>query len=115
MKKPLNEIVAKNIFRLLEERGETTVSARKKAKMDQKTVWNMAHADHCNPTLKNVEKLAATLSVHPSLLMIDSALDNGIPDPATVDLLERIARLSPTAQRQVSEFIDMWERPNSGQ
>lgn len=83
--------------------------------MDQKTVWNMAHADHCNPTLRNVEKLAATLAIHPSLLMIDSALDNGIPGPETIELLERIARLSPTAQRQVSEFIDMWERPKTEQ
>ncbi|HIC14304.1 MAG TPA: hypothetical protein EYO83_04110 [Gemmatimonadetes bacterium] len=115
MKKPLNEIVSSNISRLLEERGETTASARKKAGMDQKTVWNMANASHCNPTIKNIEKLASALSVHPSLLLIDSALANGVPAQDTVALLERIARLSPTAQRQVSEFIDMWERPKEGQ
>jgi len=49
------------------------------------------------------------------LLLIDSALANGVPAQDTVALLERIARLSPTAQRQVSEFIDMWERPKEGQ
>lgn len=115
MKKPLNEIVAKNIFRLLEHLGETSMSAKKLTKLDQKTVWNMANAEHCNPTIRNIEKLANGLGVHPAFLLIDSALDQSIPDKQTIELMERILHLSPKARGQVAEFIEMWERPNNGQ
>lgn len=115
MKKPLNEIVSRNIRRLLEERGDTSTSAGRKAGINQKTVWNFTQAESCNPTIKNIEKLAAALAVHPSLLLIDSAMDKGIPDHATAELLERIVRLDPAVQRQVGEFIEMWERPKNGQ
>lgn len=115
MKKPLNAIVAKNIYRLLEHLGETSVSAGKKSGVNQKTVWNMTQDEVCNPTIKNLEKLARALGVHPSLLLIDSSMESGIPGAETVELLERIVKLSPKARSQVSEFIEMWERPISGQ
>ena len=113
MKKPLNEIVSENVCRLLELRDETTTTASKIAGMDQKTVWNMANAESCNPNLRNVSKLAKALGVTPSLLMIDSAFAEGLPDSETAALLERIMALPPKARAQVSEFVAMWERPKT--
>lgn len=113
MRKQLNEIVSENVCRLLDLLGENSVSASKKARMDQKTVWNMTQADSCNPNLKNVSKLARALGVTPSLLMIDSAFAEGLPDNETAALLERIMALPPKARVQVSEFVEMWERPKT--
>jgi transcriptional regulator with XRE-family HTH domain len=115
MKKLLTEIVAKNIQELLEARGENSVTAGKRSGIDQKTVWNYTQAETCNPTLKKVDLLAKALDIHPSLLMIESAFANGVPDHKTAELIYRILQLSPTARRQVSEFIEMWERPKSEQ
>jgi len=90
---------------------ESSVSASKKAKMDQKTVWNMTRAESCNPRLSNIEKLAEALGVTPSLLMVESAFSEGLPDKETATLLRRVMALPPKARVQVSEFIEMWERP----
>lgn len=111
MKKPLNEIVSHNICRLLEELGETSVSAGRKSGMDQKTVWNMTQAASCNPTIKNIAKLSHGLRINPSVLLIDSAIDSGVPEREAVELIEKIVRMSPKARRQVAEFVEMWDRP----
>ncbi len=113
MKKLITEIVSENLRALLEARGETSVSASKKSGIDQKTVWNYTQADSCNPTLKKIDSLARALDVHPSLLMIDSAFRNGIPNHKTADLMHRILQLSEPARKQVSEFVAMWE--NAGE
>jgi len=115
MKKELNEIVSENVCKLLELLGESSVSAGKKARMDQKTVWNMTRADSCNPNLRNLSKLANALGVTPSLLMIESAFDEGLPDSQTARLLQRVISLPPKARSQVSEFIEMWERPKDNE
>ena len=111
MKKLLSEIVSENIQALLDSQGEDSVSAAKKSGIDQKTVWNYTQPDRCNPTIKKIDLLAKALKVHPSLLMIESAFQEGVPDHRTAELLHRILKLSPAARRQVGEFIEMWEKP----
>jgi len=110
MKKTIPEIVSENIVALISLRGESTVSAGKKSKIDQKTVWNYTQPDFCNPTLKKLDALANALDVHPSMLLIDGAFTREAPSKEAARLLERIVRLKPAAQRQVSEFMEMWEQ-----
>jgi transcriptional regulator with XRE-family HTH domain len=110
MEKLLSEIVSENIKTLLAELGEDSVSASKKSGIDQKTVWNYTQADRCNPTIKKIDALAKALKVHPSLLMVESAFVNGVPDSKSAELPRRILELSPSARRQVMEFIEMWEQ-----
>ena len=106
----LTDIVSKNLGTLLELRAEDTVSAARKARMDQKTVWNCINPETCNPTLKKIDALSLALRVDPPLLMIDSAFENGEPVCEVMGLMGRILKLPPIAQRQVSEFIEAWER-----
>ena len=111
MDNDLSVIFARNMRLLLELKQEDTVSAAKKAHINQKTVWNYTQPEHCNPTLTKVGALAKALRVHPSLMMIDSAFDNGLPETEALDLVQTILQLDPRVRAQVMEFIAMWKRP----
>lgn len=113
MKKTIPEVVSENISALIELRDENTVSLGKKARIDQKTVWNYMKKEGCNPTLKKLESLARALDVSPALLLVEGAFSNGAPPNGSALLVERLVRLPTAGQRQVSEFIELWEMPKN--
>jgi len=116
MKKSLALIVSENLAALRTLHEHDTVTLGKRAAVSQKTVWNCLKEETCNPTLRIIETLAKALCVPPYTLLIDGAVTQagGLPSQQMLDTMQRFSQLDPVGQRQVAEFIALWERSQAG-
>lgn len=107
MNSDLQRIFAENLSRLLDIRGEDTVSLAKRASINQKTCSNLKYPDKANPELKTIEKAAKGLSTEPWALLIDGFPFERALTSDVKQLLKIALEANPDAVREIIKYAEM--------
>lgn len=103
--------MAQRLTRLMEEKGVSEYQLAKDSGVPQPTIHRIKSGETHEPKHSTVAKLARALGVSPDYLWPQNHVREEVAQYSgtAIDLIERIARLSPDDRERVSAIVDAFE------